>query len=81
MKAYCKDCRYLKSLLDEELIYYCCHPDNIIVVDSWLKTYNRYKKEPAELNKNNDCKGFECSRLTGSPKRLQMGNKNESNTL
>ena len=69
MKVYCKECKYLKSLCNEGLMYYCCHPENIIVVDSWLGTYNKYKREPSKINKNNDCKWFEQIKICAPPKR------------
>ena len=52
-RVYCINCTHLEG--DRN----CCgHPDNVYDEYTWLKVFKEYKREPKEINSENDCTSF-----------------------
>lgn len=57
--AFCSLCRFSKF---DGIYYRCNHPENKIRVNTPEYSYWSYKKEPKDLNSDNNCKNFEKNR-------------------
>ena len=54
-RVYCTDCTHLEG---DSFRRMCGHPDNVYDDHSWLKVHKGYKREPKEINSENDCTSF-----------------------
>lgn len=55
-KVFCKGCRFLINV-DHDMgnVYWCKHPDNLILVETAIERYTTYACAK-DRNSNNDCR-------------------------